>query len=194
MNGNSQGLQWHFALTIVLGSGNVAALKSPRTTNPDAFGSKFHGGLNGPLHGAPKIDSSLKLGRYLGGDPLGIEFGLTNFVNIDFYLGPGTKFADVVGHHFDLGSTFTNDQSGARGMQGDPDAVPGSFDNDATDGTFLKSIVEISTDRQIFVQLIAILFWRGIPLRFPVFGDCQSKTYRMNFLSHICKLYLFSFV
>jgi hypothetical protein len=120
----------------------------------DAFGTEFHGGLQGALHGAAEGNPALKLDGDLLGNELGVEFRLADFDDVDFDLGTFADVADFLGHHFDFLALAADDQAGAGGVKGDADAVPSTLDDDTGEAGVLELVLEVAADREVFVQLV----------------------------------------
>ena len=83
---DAEGLERHLAFAVALGAGDVGTAEAASTTDTDAFGTEFHGGLQGTLHGAAEGNPALELHGDLFGDELGIELRLADFEDIELYL------------------------------------------------------------------------------------------------------------
>ena len=69
-------------------------------------------------------------------------------------------------------------------MKSDPDAVPGTFDDDLGESCGLQTTSDILTDLEIFVKLGGEVLAFGIPFRTPVLVDREAETDWIYFLSH----------
>jgi hypothetical protein len=68
--------------------------------------------------------------------------------------------------------------------KGDANAVPGTLDDHAGQTGVNQLVLQIAADREIFVQLVGVVFAAGIPLRAPVFVDGETECDRIYFLAH----------
>ena len=69
-------------------------------------------------------------------------------------------------------------------MKGDTHAVPSTLNDHAGKAGIDQFVLKIAADREIFVQLVSIVFAAGIPLRAPVFVDGETECDRIYFLAH----------
>ena len=69
-------------------------------------------------------------------------------------------------------------------MKSNTHAIPSALDDHFGKGGALKAAGDVFPDRQIFVELIRVVFAFGIPLGAPVFVDREAETDWINFLSH----------
>src|SRR4051812_42112482 len=73
----AQGVQWNATFAVPLVARHLCATEAARGGNADSLGAELHGGLNGLLHGTAEGDATLKLGRDVLRDELGVGLGLT---------------------------------------------------------------------------------------------------------------------
>ena len=105
-------------------------------------------------------------------------------MDVDLDLGTLAHPADVSRHHFDLLTTLADDETGTRGVEGDPNTVPGTLDDDPRNSTLLKAALEIAANPEVGMELVGVVALGRIPTRLPVFANGEPETDRMYFLSH----------
>ena len=181
---DTQRLERHFAFAVALCTGDISTTEASTTTDADAFGTEFHGGLEGALHGAAEGNPALKLDCDLLGNELSIEFRLANFENVEFYLGFLADLLDLIGHDLDLLALASDDETGAGRVEGNADTVPSTLNNDAGEAGVDELVLEICADGKILVELVGIVFAAGIPFGTPVFVDGEAEGDRIYFLAH----------
>jgi hypothetical protein len=177
-------LQGHLALAVPLGARNIGASQAAGTANPNAFGAKVHGGLQGALHGAAEADPTLKLHCHVFSDKLGIQFRRAHLNNVDLDLGTATDLRNVAGHSLDLRTLPSDHEAGAGGVERHAHTVPGTLYDDLGEGCELQTASEILTYSEVFVQLLLVVFAFGIPLGTPITVDDESESDGIYFLSH----------
>ena len=174
----------HFAFAVAFCTGDISTTEAAAATDTNAFGTEFHGSLNGALHGAAECDPALKLNRDLLCNKLRIELWLADFENIEFHLGLFADFLHFVGHDLDFLTLATDDETGTGGVESDADAVPSTLDYDAGEACVDKLVFEVCADSEIFVKLVGIVLAGGIPFGTPVFVDSEAEGDRIYFLTH----------
>ena len=182
---DAESLERHFAFAVAFSTGDVCTTEAAGATETNAFGTEFHGGLKRALHGAAEGNPALELHGDLLGDKLGIELGLADFDDVDLDLGTFTDVADLLGHHFDFLALATDDQTRAGSVKCDADTVPSALDDHAGQSGIDQLVLQVTTDCEIFVELVGIIFAFGIPLGAPVFIDGKAECDRIYFLAHI---------
>jgi len=184
VNGDTESLKRHLAFAIPFGTSNVSTTETTGATDTDSIGTEVHGGLDGALHGAAESNTTLKLNANVFANALRVEFGLADLDDVDFHLGTTGDLGDRVGHEFDLGTFASDDESRSRGVQSNPDTVPGTFDDYLRNGDGLKAIRDILSNFKVFVKLVGVVLAFGVPLGAPVFVDGEAEADWINFLSH----------
>jgi hypothetical protein len=111
IQGDAEGLEGHLAFAVAFGAGDVSTAEATGATDANAFGTEFHGGLKGALHGAAEGNPAFELDSNLLGDELCVQFWFADFENIKFDLGIFADFSDVVGHDLDLFALATDDKA-----------------------------------------------------------------------------------
>ena len=83
---DAEGLERHLAFAVALGASDVGTAEAASATDTDAFGTEFHGGLQGTLHSAAERNPALKLDGDLLGDELRIELRLADLKDVELHL------------------------------------------------------------------------------------------------------------
>jgi hypothetical protein len=126
---DAESLKRDFAFAVSFSAGDVRTTEATGATEADAFGTEFHGGLQGAFHGAAEADPALKLHGDLLGHQLGVKLGLADLDDVDLDLRSFAEIADFLGHHFDFLALTTDDETGTGGVKCDADAVPSALDD-----------------------------------------------------------------
>src|SRR5882757_10775926 len=83
----AQRVQGNATFAIPFHARDFGAAETARAVDTNAFGAKTHRRLHRPLHGAAKCDAALELLGDRFRDQGGVEFGLTDFDDVDDDVG-----------------------------------------------------------------------------------------------------------
>ena len=100
--------------------------------------------------------------------------------NIDFFTGEELEFALQTFQFFAL---FTDNDTRAGGKEVHVHLLDGAFDADLGKGGMFKTLHQVATEHDIFIEKIGKLVF-GIPLGFPTADNAKTKTIRMSFVTH----------
>ncbi len=180
---DAEGLEGYFAFAVALGAGDVSTTEATGATDADAFGTEFHGGLQGAFHGAAEGNPALKLDGDLLGDKLRIELRLANLEDVELHLRIFADLADFGGHDLDFLALTTDDEAGTGRMKGDADAVPGALNDNTGEAGVLELLPEVGADGKILVEFLGIVLADGIRFGAPVLVDGEAEGDRIYFLA-----------
>jgi hypothetical protein len=132
-------------------------------------------------HGAPKRDALLELRRNLLGLQLRIKFRFVNLLDRDQHFAPGAR-RNVALKLVNLRTLASDDNSRARGVDDDLQAVGGALDIDVRNPGAGEPLFQVALQLQVLDQEITELFFRK-PVRMPVLVVTKAKSVWMNFLA-----------
>lgn len=144
-----------------------------------------HHGLS---HGASVADSLFELNCDVFGNELGIEFGLSDFGDVDLNLSGRVILAhhsvEVLAHLIDALTASSDDRAGSRREDRYLDSVCGSFDFD----TRHKALTDLCS-HELSNLLVAckgesVLLLVVEPVAVMPPNDSHTETSRVNFLTH----------
>ncbi len=186
VNRDTQCLERHFALTILLSTGDIRTTKTTGNSDTNTFATHVHRGLHGTFHRTAEGNTALKLNGDAFCDELGVKFRLLDLEDVDLDLFATTHFGDFLAHHFDLLTFTANDQTRASRMKRHTHLVPSALNDDLRHGSLHELFLQVVANCEVAMQSFCILPLRCIPFGAPVFGDCKAEADRINFLSHKC--------
>src|SRR4029079_14001027 len=178
----AQRVQRDAALAVELRARHLGAVKAARALDPDALGSRAHGGLHGLAHRAAELHATAELLGDTLGDQLRVDLGVLHLEDVQLDLLAGQLLqvaADVVG----LGATPADHDARTCGVDVHPHAVPGALDLDLGDAGTLHALGQQAPDRDVLAD-VGLVELDGVPPRLVVGGDAEAEAVRVDLLAH----------
>src|SRR6185312_16291328 len=179
----AQRVQRHAAFAIPLHARDFGAAETARAVDADAFGAEAHRRLHRALHGAAECNAALELLGDRFGHQRGIEFGFTDFDDVDDDVGScdvGNPLAQLV----DVGALLADHDTRTRRMDRHAALLVRTLDHDAGDGGLLELLVQDLADLDVFMQQLAVLVLAGEPARIPGTVDAETQPDWIDLLTH----------
>jgi hypothetical protein len=123
-------------------TGDFSACKTAAETDLDTLATGAHGALDSSLGSTAVVDTRFNLFGDLFAYNIGVEFGLTDFKDIDLNVFSGQYF-ELFFDKVNLFTTFTDNDTGAAGMDGYGNAFHRAFDHNTSD-TVLHRLIAIT--------------------------------------------------
>src|SRR6185369_2415218 len=175
-------VQRQLSLQVPLAASDFSAVQTPTDLDLDPLRAKPQRLLDGLSHRTSKSDALLELCRNLLGLQLCVQLGFVDLLNRNQHF-PSRLRRKVGLQLVDLSSLAADDDSRARGVDDDLQAIGGSLDIHVRYTGAGETLLEIAFELQVLEQKLAKLLLRK-PVRMPVFVVAESKTVWMNFLTH----------
>src|SRR3954468_24006847 len=179
----AQRVQRHAAFAIPLHARDFGAAEPAGAVDADAFGAETHRRLHRALHRAAECNAALELLRDRFGDQLRIELRLADFDDVDDDVAVG-QLGDGLAQLLDIGALLADDDAGARRLDGHAALLVRALDDDLGHCGLLERGGQLLTDRHVLVHQLAVIALAGVPARVPRPVDAQTKTDRIDFLTH----------
>src|SRR6185369_5898301 len=175
-------VQRQLSLQVPLAASDFSAVQTPTDLDLDPLRAKPQRLLDGLSHRTSKSDALLELCRNLLGLQLCVQLGFVDLLNRNQHF-PSRLRRKVGLQLVDLSALAADDDSRARGVDDDLQAIGGSLDIHVRHTGAGETLLEIAFELQVLEQKLAKLLLRK-PVRMPVFVIAESKTVWMNFLTH----------
>jgi hypothetical protein len=156
----AQGVQGHAALAVPLTAAHLGASEAPGHGDPDAQGTRTHGGLHATAHRATEGHAA---GELLG-DALGQQRGVrlrSRFTRglvhvLDLHVDALLRVAlDVLAQAIDLGALAADHDAGPGRADEHPDLVALALDVDRADAGAREPGADVLAHPDVLVQLVA---------------------------------------
>jgi hypothetical protein len=139
VNVGTKGVERRASFFVFFGTGNFSAAQTTACTDFDAFGACTHRTLYGAFHSAAKVDTGFDLFGDLLADNVGVEFGLTDFEDVDLHLFAREHFQFFL-DEVNFLTAFADDDTGAAGVDSDGNALHGALDDDSADAVLHRLV------------------------------------------------------
>ncbi len=161
----------------------LRAGKPPRAGNLYPLSATFHGPRDRLLHRTPMRNTPLHLMGNVTCHQISIKLRLPYLLNIEPDSLPGDSLQEEPHFINSLPSSADND-SWPRRIDGNRHLIGRPFDLNARYISLRVLRFDGSPDLEVLLQKLSIVPI-SIPLRLPILGHSESKTYWMNFLPHL---------
>src|SRR5258706_9113373 len=179
----AQRVQRHTALAIPLGAGDFGAVQPTRHHDLDAERAQAHGVRDRALHRAAEHDALLELLRDILRHELRVELGLTHFLDRKRHRHTGETH-QLLAQFLDVFALLADHDTRSRGVHRDVDALRRALDDDRAHRRVRELLLQEATDLEIGNQVLHVRVVVRVPTRVPVANDAESKSDRIDFLTH----------
>ena len=171
---------------IVFGTSDFSATKTTGNGNLDTLSTHTHGSADRKLHSAAERNSSFELACNAFSNELSGKVGVSHLNNIHrsrlsyFLLNGCFEF-------FNFRALTADNHTGLCTVNEHSYSVVVAFDFDLRNAGREQALLEIASQIVIGNKSIAEGFILLEPSRIPVFNNTDTKTVRINFLTHSVK-------
>src|SRR5690606_10132286 len=142
-----------------------------------------HGLADRALHGAAVADALLKLGGDIFSNQRRVGVRLFNLRNLDLDL-LARHFFQPLAHLLHRFALTPDEDAGAGGVDGHQKLVRIALDLQTRDAGALRFRADVTTNLEVFVQLLGITLLFRKPARIPITVHLQAKADRVYFTAH----------
>src|SRR5215213_2727968 len=139
--------------------------------NLDAFSSHAQRRSNGHLNSTLVIDTVLNLAGNSIAHDICIQLRTTDLQNVDLNIFLAGEFLQLFFNTVNFAASFTNDDTGLRGMNGNDQLIKRTLYHYLGYTTLVDTGVQVSSDLGIFDQLGSEIFFVSVPVAFPATDD-----------------------
>ena len=175
-------MQRNAAFAIIFGSGNFGTAETAGTADFNTFSTQTQSRLHNAFHRTAESNAAFQLLSNTVCYELSIKLRFSDFQNVQLDFG--------IGHSLNLSSQilnilafFTNYNTRSCRVNCNSGFFGRAFNNNLADPGLSQFLFQEFFNFQIFMKVVGI-FFIGIPTRVPSTVNSQTKTCRINFLSH----------
>ena len=187
----AEGVQRHAALAVELGAGHFRATQTAGHLDTNALGASALRGLDALTHRTTEGHAGSELLGDALRNELRFEIGVLHLEDVELNL-LARQLLELHAQAVRLGTTATDDDARASGVQVDANAVTRALDCHLGDTGALEVVGQELADRDVFghVVRVALSLGGGVgePARPVVSGDSQTEPAGVDLLTHISGL------